>query len=187
MENISLSANDRLLIGLISDTHLFAGSALDVQIAEAFRKVDLILHAGDIYDLSVLNELERIAPVLAVKGDDEFETLDGRVKEAHFLNIDGLTLWLQHRMPWGMIQLLYSEREAELADLVRQHCPDVPDIVVFGDTHMAFEKRLAGILFVNPGSPTAPGYATKPGTLAFLSIVSGKAKAHVVQLAELKG
>jgi uncharacterized protein len=183
MENISLSANDRLQIGLISDTHLHPGMTLDGNVAEVFRDADLILHAGDIYDFAILNELERIAPVLAARGDDDsIEIIDDRVKESYLLNIGPLTIWLQHRMPLGMIPLLYAGNEPEIADLVRKRCPVTPDIVVFGDTHRTFVKNLAGILFINPGSPTLPEYANKPGTLVLLNITSGEAKTQIVQL-----
>ncbi len=57
-----------MLIGLISDTHIpWAVKELPPEVGEAFRGVDLILHAGDIYSHAVLDELERIAPVLAAK------------------------------------------------------------------------------------------------------------------------
>ena len=53
-------------IGLISDTHIpEACDALWPQVYEAFRGVDLIFHGGDIHDLSLLDELEKIAPIYA--------------------------------------------------------------------------------------------------------------------------
>ena len=55
-------------IGILSDTHLYNASMLPHQVEEVFSDLDLILHAGDIYDPSVLDRLERIAPVLAAKG-----------------------------------------------------------------------------------------------------------------------
>ena len=71
---------------------------MPAEIAKAFGGVDLILHAGDIYIPSVLDELERIAPVLASGGDDDSgDTLaDGRVDWKHVLKLEGRTLWLVH-------------------------------------------------------------------------------------------
>ncbi len=61
-----------MLIGLTSDTHIpDHAKELPSQLKEAFRGFDLILHAGDIYVVSVLGELERLAPVLAAEGDDD--------------------------------------------------------------------------------------------------------------------
>ena len=59
-------------IGLISDTHIpDHADELPEQLKDAFRGVELILHAGDIYTIPVLDELEIIAPVLAAEGDDD--------------------------------------------------------------------------------------------------------------------
>ena len=66
---------DISLIGLISDTHIpEAGKSLWPEVIRIFKEVDLILHAGDMHDLSVLKELEEIAPVLACRRNGE----DGR-------------------------------------------------------------------------------------------------------------
>ena len=63
---------ERMKIGLISDTHIREPSErLHEKVREVFQGVDLILHAGDIYNPSVLDELERMAPVLAAAGDDD--------------------------------------------------------------------------------------------------------------------
>jgi len=183
MENIFTSRASKITIGLLSDTHLLRVNELPVQIWEVFKDVDLILHAGDIYDLSILDELEHIAPVLAARGDEDlFQIPDKRVKEAHLLTIGGLTLWLQHRMPWGLLQLLNSGLETEVVRRVSENCENIPDITVFGDTHSALLKHSGGILFINPGSPTLPHYINKNGTLAILKIIHGKAEGNLVQL-----
>jgi len=91
-------------IGLITDTHIpVAAEELPPEVAEAFEGVDLILHAGDIYRTSVLDDLEHIAPVLAASGDDDpIDTLrDERVKLKHVLEIEGRTLWLVHERPYA--------------------------------------------------------------------------------------
>ena len=133
-------------IGLISDTHIpTVAQALPSQIADVFRDVDLILHAGDIYTLSVLDDLERIAPVLAATGDDDSLNLlkDKRVKNEHMLNLEGHTLWLFHeRLSFSMI----VSQQRELGNL------DVPDIVVFGHAHTTTVQRSDSTLFVNPAA-----------------------------------
>ena len=156
-------------IGLLSDTHMpDEAKELPAQIKEVFRDVDLILHAGDIYITSVLDELESIAPVLAARGDDDFGevTKDRRVKEKHILNVEGVTIWLRHEWP------IVTWRQPE----------QLPDVIVFGHTHEATIENKEGILLVNPGSPTFPHYQLKLGTVALLTVNSGKAEAHIVQL-----
>jgi len=74
-----------LLIGLISDTHIpDAAMALPPQVWEAFRGVDLILHAGDIFEVPVLDQLGGISPVLAAQGDSDYAEVrnDSRVRSA---------------------------------------------------------------------------------------------------------
>jgi putative phosphoesterase len=157
-----------MLIGLLSDTHIpDAAMALPHQVEAAFRGVDLILHAGDIFVASVLDELECIAPVLAAKGDSEYAEAraDRRVREKHTLTIEGVTIWLWHDGEW-------------VPD--RQGKP--PDIIVSGHTHWPSVSKRDGILLVNPGSPTYPLYKCGLGTVALLHVHSGKAEAQIIQL-----
>lgn len=172
-------------IGLISDTHISdAGIALPHQIEAAFSDVDLILHAGDIYDLSVLDRLETIAPVLAAKGDDDhFEQPDRRVKDGHVLEIEGLIIWLGHDFPlkwWGWV---YSSAfDADLTEALKRHGPKAPHVVVFGHSHKATIRHAPDLLLVNPGSPTLPHYQQRLGTIGIINIASGAAKAELIQL-----
>jgi putative phosphoesterase len=168
-----------MLIGLLSDTHIRVpgtrsnlgqlwGDTLPLQISEAFRGVDLILHAGDIYTLPVLEELEKVAPVLAAEGDDDpFEIVnDKRVKSKHILNIEGITIGLAHQF--------------EAWDLGKQE--DLPDVIVFGHLHKPSLERRNGVLWVNPGSPTFPNYRYELGTIALLTVNNGKAEAQIIKL-----
>ncbi len=156
-------------IGLISDTHIpIHARALPAQINEVFSGVDLILHAGDIYTVPVLDELGRIAPVLAAKGDDDFQEVinDSRVKWKHVLEMEGIVIWLTHVRPW----VLLPQPEKS------------PDVIVFGHTHEAVIEDGGGMLQVNPGSATFPGYKREPGTVGLLTVALGKADAQIIQL-----
>ena len=94
-------------VGLLSDTHIpEVAEILPPEIMDAFRGVDLILHAGDIYVPSVLDTLESIAPVTAAMGDDDRGDvlMDRRVKGRYILELEGLTLLLIHERvhsPWA--------------------------------------------------------------------------------------
>ena len=159
-----------MLIGLISDTHIPDHvKELPKQLEEVFRGVDLILHAGDIYTIPVLDALERIAPVLAAEGDDDpLPTAnDRRVKRKHTLNLEGVNIWLVHEVFWYGIAL---------------HAQDSPDVIVFGHTHQPSLKNDNGILQVSPGSATFPRYRLELGTVGLLTIHSGKAEAQIIQL-----
>ena len=154
-------------IGLISDTHIPDRTReLPSQLEQVFSGVDLILHGGDIYIPSVLEELELLAPVLAAEGDDEYPGMskDSRVKKKHVLNIEGTTIWLMHKKPWPL------------------DSNELPDVIVFGHTHYAAVEKKGDVLLVNPGSPTFYNYKHQTGTVALLTVSSGKTEVDVVQL-----
>jgi len=167
-------------IGLLSDTHIpDAAEALPAEVFRALGGVDLILHAGDIYIPSVLDELERIAPVLAAMGDDDYGDIqkDVRVKGKHILKLEGQTLWLIHERPYSYMFALPQTR-----NLPGQKEEDGPDIVVFGHEHRVVVQRDSGLLLVNPGSPTFLNYRRGLGTVGILDIGSGEAEVNILQL-----
>jgi len=166
----------RMRIGLVSDTHIpLAEKELPHELMEALRGVDLILHAGDIYALSVLDELERIAPVLAARGDDDYgNTLtDKRVQWAHMLKLGGKTVRLIHDRPYP--QAWWQNTDSYGQD-------NKPDIIVFGHEHRTVVERVDGTLLINPGSPTFLHYLRGLGTIGILDIDSGEVDVRILQL-----
>ena len=163
-------------VGLLSDTHIpLAEKELPPELMEAFRGVDLILHAGDIYTLSVLDELERIAPVLASRGDDDYgDTLtDKRVQWAHVLKLEGKTLRLIHERPSSPAWWQNTDSSGQ---------DNKPDIIVFGHEHRTVVEHVDGTLLVNPGSPTFLHYLRGLGTVGILDIDSGEVDVHILRL-----
>ena len=167
-----------MLIGLISDTHIripghraglssLTTEALPGEVKVAFAGVDLILHAGDIYTLPVLDELETVAPVIAAEGDDDpFESVnDSRVKPEHTIEIEGVTIWISHYGMWP-------------ENTTRKQ----PDVIVYGHSHRSAMDRTDGTLHINPGSPTFPQYNHVIGSVGFLDIKDGRVDARIVQL-----
>lgn len=167
-----------MLIGLVSDTHVripgtraglstLTTNELPSEILEAFKGVDLILHAGDIYTLPVLDRLAEVAPILVSEGDDDpFETvLDERVKPEHHLTFDGVSIWLSH---YGM----WPENSRK----------PMPDITVYGHSHKSAMERENGTLRINPGSACFPSYKPVLGTVGFITIKDCKYEARIEQL-----
>ncbi|MDP2919312.1 MAG: metallophosphoesterase family protein [Dehalococcoidia bacterium] len=167
-----------MLIGVLSDSHVRApgtrvglstltAERLPPQVLAAFKGVDLILHAGDIYTVPVLDLLETVAPVLASEGDDDpFEVVnDPRVKHEQLLKLDGVTIWMSHYGLWP--EHLVGE---------------MPDVVIFGHTHSNSLERRNGSLWLNPGSCNFPKYQHTLGTVGLLTVKGGQAAAHVIQL-----
>ena len=169
-----------MLIGLLSDTHIpDHAKELPPQLRKVFHGVDLILHAGDIYNIATLDELEGIAPIIAAEGDDDpYQTAnDKRVKPKHFLTKDGVTIWLVHNR-WEFWPFYPKQ---ELSRLSPQQ-ESAPDVIVFGHAHEASLEKKEDVLLVNPGSPTFPHYKRELGTVALLTVNSGKAEAQIIQL-----
>jgi len=172
-------------IGLISDTHIpTVADSLPAGVEETFRGVDLILHAGDIYELSVLNDLEKIAPVLAARGDDDSgATLaDKRVKEKHILKLEGKTVWLIHEKPFAPKNQSFMPLWWESRLDPEQNKFGKPDIVVFGHEHRTFNQNMDDVLFISSGSPTFLNYKREPGTLALLELNSGAPDVNIIHL-----
>jgi len=172
-----------MLIGLISDTHLAnPEEELPVQIEKAFEGVELILHAGDIWVPSALDQLETIAPVIAAWGDDDMEKDlgdDSRMLNERVVYIDGVALWLMHEKPaFGTI----VPRENRIFSRNTEPEREIPDAVIYGHTHKALIEKYKGVLVINPGSPTWPNNFPELGTVGLLSIDSGKVDARIIQL-----
>lgn len=170
-------------IGLISDTHIATlEESIPQQIKTAFQGVDLILHAGDVWIPSVLDELETIAPVIAAWGDDDLENdlgNDPRMTKDMTLHIDGFTIWLLHVKPaYGII----VPRENRVFSRQPEITREIPDVVVYGHTHKVLVEKHKGTLIINPGSPNWPNHVPDLGTVAILTLESGKAEACIVPL-----
>jgi len=167
-------------IGLLSDTHVpQATSKLPIEVERAFDGVELILHAGDIFHSSALDQLEHIAPVLAARGDGDNGAVlaDNRVKWKHILRLHGQTIWVIHEVLYPYPVALWKTGRT-LAGGEK----DIPDVVVFGHDHCTIMERQSGILLINPGSPTFLNYRTGLGTVALLEVSSGESQARIVEL-----
>ena len=176
-------------IGLIADTHIpEARAELWPQVLDAFRGVDAILHAGDIYDHSVLDALHSVAPLWAVRGNGD----DGsggrpvqpdhpRLRPTWTAEFGGLTIGMVHDLP---ILETVSEDVAR-AGIARKFGEVRLDVVVYGDTHVEAIDHVDDVLCVNPGSPTYPhNLEVQLGTIGFLDIEDGRASASIWRIHE---
>lgn len=134
-------------IGVVSDTHI-PDRAKDVpqQILEEFKNVDMIIHAGDLVDLSVLNKLKAVCGnVKAVRGNMDSDELRKALPEKEILKIGNYNVGIMHGYgaPHKLIDLLGSIFKNSNVNLV-----------IFGHSHAAFNEKRGDVLFFNPGSPT---------------------------------
>ena len=126
-------------IGVISDTH----GHFDPKIPDLFAGVNHILHSGDIGYPSIILELEEIAPVTAVLGNND-AGLD--FKETEVIQLDGRKFLLHH------IVDVRNLAEGIKRRIIREN----PDVVVFGHSHKPYCETIDRTLYFNPG------YAGKP-------------------------
>ncbi len=180
-------------IGLISDTHIpEACDRLPSAVFEALRGVDLVMHAGDVYVNRVLDELARIAPVIAALGNgDEGQgghrfvlEPDARVRVAHLLEVEGVRVGLAHALPTPD-----ETSERVFHDAMRAHFGGAVDVLVMGHSHVEGVVRFGATLVVNPGSATLPhNLVDVPGTVGVLEIgPGGKISAEIIRLGETLG
>ncbi|MFN0145260.1 MAG: YfcE family phosphodiesterase [Dehalococcoidia bacterium] len=183
------SSRPSLRIGLISDTHIpEARDELWPQVFDVFRDVDCILHAGDIHDLVVIDQLHDIAPVFAARGNGEdgsggrpIQPDHPRLRESWLLDLAGLKVGLTHDVPIPEYPPHLTLERAMSRYFGRTDL----DVLIYGDTHVEAIDTFNGTLCVNPGSPTYPhNLNTQLGTVGFLEISGGKAEATVWQLTE---
>lgn len=148
-------------IGLISDTH----NLLRTEARLALQGVDRIIHAGDICDANVLRELEAIAPVTAVRGNNDRGPWAAMLAVRERIEIGGVRIYVVH----------------DLHDL--DVVPEAQGIkvVVSGHSHRPLMKMENGVLYVNPGS-AGPRRFTLPISIGFLEIADGRAKGRLQTL-----
>jgi len=181
-------------VGLISDTHS-AGSGQDLpkQVFQALAGVDLILHCGDLECLGVLDSLETVAPVLAVRGyEDPTEEGDRLATTTRVVPLEGVNIGMVHDIQWPTPGITTSPDGTTGAtvsrlsrELLAKKFGEQVNVVVFGDTHEELICFRDGVLLVNPGSPTYPGRRHPPGslgTLALLRITRGAVDLRLIDL-----
>ena len=149
-------------IGVISDTH----GLLRPQVLAAFRRAELIVHAGDIGAPHVLDALRALAPVRAVRG-----------------NVDRGP-WAE-ALPWFDVfdhgaQRLYVRHDVEALDV--DAAAAGIHVVISGHTHQPGARVHDGVLWLNPGS-AGPTRGALPATVALLHLTEQGPRAHFIEVA----
>ncbi len=149
------------MIGLISDTHgLVRPQALD-----ALRGVDLLIHAGDIGKAEVLDALKRIAPLHAIKGNNDRGAWVKRLPDTMILTVGGVKVYLIH----DVHELSFEPSKHGIA------------VVISGHSHKPSIVERDGVLFVNPGS-AGPRRFKLPVAVGKLRIADRKMRAAIIEL-----
>ena len=160
-----------MLIGLISDTHIPDRARIMPQnVIDAFSDVDLILHAGDLTSLDVIEELEKIAPVMAVQGN--MDRVNGiNLPKAKTLEVEGAKIGVVHGEVYPRAdtqQLVYLAKQLDV------------DILVSGHSHQPKIEQTDRVLLINPGSPIVPRLADR--TVMLLEIHDKEVDVEIVKI-----
>jgi putative phosphoesterase len=155
------SSRSRLRIGLISDTH----GLLRPAAGSFLQGSDYIVHAGDIGDPAILEALAHLAPVTAVRGNNDKGLWADRLEETGYLQAGSVLILVLH----------------DLAELAVDPAAAGVRLVVSGHSHKPLVRERDGVLFVNPGS-AGPRRFKLPIAVGEILVAGATVSARIVEL-----
>jgi hypothetical protein len=150
-----------MLIGVISDTHGLMRPEALVALAE----VEHILHAGDVGRPEILDELRKIAPVTAIRGNVDVSGACARLPATDVVELAGKLFYLVH-----------SVHDLDINPVAAQ-----VDVVVSGHSHKPSVTTKGGVMYLNPGS-AGPRRFSLPITVALVTVGAAGVSARIVDL-----
>ena len=149
------------LIGVISDTH----GLLRPEAVIALRGSDHIIHAGDIGDAAILDELAKIAPVTAIRGNVDRDAWAKKIPRTEVLEIGSVSIYVIHNLE----ELDLKPEAAGFAAMV------------YGHSHVPKQETKNGVLYFNPGS-AGPKRFRLPVTLGRLRLHGRQFESEILEL-----
>jgi putative phosphoesterase len=148
-------------VGVISDTH----GLVRPEAVEALKGSELIIHAGDVGGPEVLEELGRVAPVVAVRGNNDRGAWAEALAEFEAFEVNKTFVYVLHDL-----------KELDIAPAAAGF-----RVVVSGHSHKPLVEERRGVLYLNPGS-AGPRRFKLPVTVARLRLNGGDASAEIINL-----
>jgi len=148
-------------LGVISDTH----GLVRPEAVAALAGVERIVHAGDIGNPEVLDALARVAPVTAVRGNNDRGGWASDIPETEVVEVGGVSLYVLH----DLHELDLDPRAAGFA------------AVIAGHSHQPRVEARDGVLYLNPGS-AGPRRFKLPISLARLTVTGSRVRARLLTL-----
>ncbi len=152
-----------MLIGVISDTH----GLLRPEAVAALRGVEHIVHAGDVGSPEVLSALATIAPVTAVRGNNDKGTWAAALAETEVVEVGAVSIFVIH----------------DVAELDVDPVAGGFGVVIAGHSHRPVNEIRAGVLWFNPGS-AGPRRFRLPIALGLLTVDDGNVRGEIVTLVD---
>lgn len=153
--------NKEIVVGIIADTH----GLLLPAVVKALESVDLIVHAGDVGNTEILDNLKSIAPVFAVRGNMDMVEGLRELPETEVVEVGDILLYVIH--------------DIQRLDIVPSKAGF--SAVIFGHLHCPSVSERSGVLFLNPGSAAQPR-RNYPASLALLHVRGNSIKARIVNI-----
>jgi putative phosphoesterase len=150
-----------ITLGVISDTH----GLLRPEAVDALRGCDRILHAGDVGDARILEELVRIVPVTAIRGNIDTEPWARTLAETEVVEAGDISIYMLHDL--GRLDL-----KPEVAGF---------RAVIYGHSHQPKIEEKNGVLYFNPGS-AGPRRFRLPVSVGRLLIEDGSVRAELIEI-----
>ena len=160
--------NGVMLVGVISDTHGF----YDPRVPFLLKGVEHILHAGDIGKGRIVEQLSGIAPVTAVRGNNDRQRPESEYPEIETLNLGGCCIYMTH-----IVKVPKDGDDPGLAFYSEQGA----DVVVFGHSHMALHESRGGLTFFNPGAAGKRRFKVVP-SIGLLELEPGMVEGRILVL-----
>ena len=158
-----------MILGIVSDTHSLV---LPQKLLEGLKGSDLIVHAGDLCDNSVLKILKSIAPLKAVQGNMDDAVLKKKLPLREVFEAGGVKIGVYHG---------HGLTRDALANAREQFKQDSVDVVIFGHSHQPFNQKIGATLYFNPGSPNdavrAPYFS-----YGLIEIINGRIKPAIIKI-----
>ena len=148
-------------IGVISDTH----GLLRPEVVRHLATVDHIIHAGDIGGPDVITGLEKIAPVVAIRGNNDTGEWAARIPDDAVVTLGSRRIYVLHNV----------------AELNRDPVASGFDVIVSGHSHKPRAETIDGVLYLNPGS-AGPRRFKLPIALAVLELTAGGLRPHIHEI-----
>ena len=150
-------------IGVISDTH----ALLRPEALVALRGSDHIIHAGDVGDPEIIEKLQVLAPVTAVRGNVDKGAWASKLPETETVEVGDICIYVVH-------DLAKLDVKPEAAGF---------NVVIYGHSHIPKQETRNGVLYFNPGS-AGPRRFKLPVTAGKLVLEQAKVRAEIVHIAE---
>ena len=158
-----MATEPSVLVGVISDTH----GLLRPDAVEALRGSQHIIHAGDVGDPAILQQLAAIAPVTAIRGNVDKEPWAKKLPATEVVERGGISIYVLH----------------DIAKLDLKPQAAGFQVVIYGHSHIPKQETRDGVLYFNPGS-AGPRRFKLPVTVGKLVVNGGKVRAEIVTVVD---